>query len=408
MEKTLLFAESQFRDLVPGECYRQLKNGVTYKTDWDLFALRDLLTDSYFRQNTAATFEIALGYATETRAQLEMRRSNNDYRETFFSCIYRVNTLLSCIFCGTIRYEQALYHWQEALAAARLCEYDDKSGKHPENLITALLNTARGYTKLRNGGGATYAEEAYSIVSALYGPEHPEVQRVATYLIDCYEVMGNFVDAGRFARINYECLSDPNSNTDRKGQVFASAKGQLAEKWARTPAAQRDQGPEVAEKAEILMREACDILENIEMGKDVDDPVASTLSMTYNSLASEMIARDKKDSEVEKTILRALSFTKKCRVGAVPRTRLSLDRYSILKQLGRFYFTSFALDNVFRLQKAKFAYEESVIIATALFSSDDQRLLDCTSQLSMVNTMMSFRAEDVNRISERIEGEKVE
>ena len=120
-----------------------------------------------------------------------------------------------------------------------------------------------------------------------------------------------------------------------------------------------------------------------------------------------MIARGKKGSEVEKAILRALSFTKECRVGAVPRTELSLNRYILLQQLGKFYFTSFALDNVL-MEKAKYAYEECVMIANALFSSDDQRLLDCTSQLSIVNTMMSFSAEDVNQIFERIEGEKVE
>lgn len=98
-------------------------------------------------------------------------------------------------------------------------------------------------------------------MSALNGPEHPKVQSVATTLIDCYVAMGNFVDAGRFARINYECLSDPNSKTDRKSDVFALAKKQLAGIWILTPADQRDQGPEVAEEAETLMREACDILE---------------------------------------------------------------------------------------------------------------------------------------------------
>ena len=141
--------------------------------------------------------------------------------------------------------------------------------------------------------------------------------------------------------------------------------------------------------------------------KGVDDPVASSLSTAYTGLSSVMIARGKKGSEVEKAILRALSFTKECRVGAVPRTELSLNRYILLQQLGKFYFTSFALDNVL-MEKAKYAYEECVMIANALFSSDDQRLLDCTSQLSIVNTMMSFSAEDVNQIFERNEGETVE
>ena len=365
---------------MPGECYRQLKNGVTFKKDWALFTLRDLLTESYIRQNTFATFEIALGYATETRAQLEMRRSNDDYRETFLNFIYRLNTLLGHIFTGTMRNEQALYHWQEALAAARLYAYDLKSKKQPEILISALVNTAQAYSKSyhKNGGGAKYAEEAYNIVSAQNGPDHPDVQRVATTLIDCYVAMGNFVDAGRFARINYECLSDPNSNTDRKGEIFALAKKQLAGIWVLTPADQRDQGPEVAEEAETLMRGACDTLEYMERDNGVDDPVASSLSAAYIGLATVLIVRGKKGSEVEKTILRALSFTKECREGAVPKTELSMNRQILLQQLGKFYLTSFAMDKVL-ITKAKYAYEECVMISTTLFSSNDERLLDCTT-----------------------------
>ena len=88
LEKTLLFAESQFRDQVPSDCYRQLNNGVTFKKDWALFTLRDLLTESYIMQNSVATLEIALGYATETRTQIKMRRSNDDQCENFFSFIH--------------------------------------------------------------------------------------------------------------------------------------------------------------------------------------------------------------------------------------------------------------------------------------------------------------------------------
>ena len=319
LEKTLLFAESQFRDQVPGECYRQFRNGVTFKKDWAL------LTESYILQNTVATFEIALGYATETLAQLEMRRSNDNYRVMLFAFIFRVNTLLGHICSGMMRHEQSPYHWQEALAAARLCDYENKSEKQPKILIQALLNFAKAYS---GGGGAKYAEEAYGIVSALNGPEHPEVQRAATTLIDCYGLMGNLVDAGRFARINYECLSDPNSNTDRKGEVFALAKKQLAVIWFLTPADQRDQGPEAAEEAETLMREACDIFDNIERGKGADDTDSSFLSITYSKLASVMIARGTKGSEVEKTILRALSFTKECNDESVSSAPLPLSIFS--------------------------------------------------------------------------------
>ena len=186
---------------------------------------------------------------------------------------------------------------------------------------------------------------------------------------------------------------------------FALAKKQLAVIWFFTPADQRDQGPEAADEAETLMREACDIFENIERGKGADDPFSELLSTGYSGLASLMIARGKKGSEVEKAILRALSFTEECSVGAVPRTELSSNRYLILYQLGKFYFTSFALDNVL-MEKAKYAYEECVMIANALFTSDDQRLLDCTSQLPIVNAMMPCSAEDINGVLKRIHGEK--
>ena len=39
---------------MPGEWYRQLKNGVMFKNDWALFTLRTLLIESYIRQNTVA------------------------------------------------------------------------------------------------------------------------------------------------------------------------------------------------------------------------------------------------------------------------------------------------------------------------------------------------------------------
>jgi hypothetical protein len=91
LKSTLLFAEYQFGDQAPGECYRRRKNGVIYK-DWLLFSLRDMLSGFYIHQNTAISFDIALGYATETRRQLEMRRGNDNNCE-MFSTSFRELTL---------------------------------------------------------------------------------------------------------------------------------------------------------------------------------------------------------------------------------------------------------------------------------------------------------------------------
>jgi tetratricopeptide (TPR) repeat protein len=398
LEETILFVENQFRDQVPGECYSRLKNGDTFKNDWGLLTLRNMLTQCYTRQNTAATYEIALGYATETRARLEMRRSDVDDRWMFFRSIHRVNTLLGFILADTMRYKEALDRMQEALDAARLCVDEKNKGKMASSdddiLIQALDNVARYQNALRSGVGAKYAEEAYTLVSHQHGPEHPDVQKAATCLIDCCAEMGNFVDAERFARINYECLNDPKSNTDRKGRVFANAKMQLVAIWLLTPADQRDGGPEAAEEAETLVRETCDILQEMLRGKDADDSVAHFLSSSYAALAVVMTVRGQY-SEVEKTYLRALSLISDCTVGVVPQVESSLTRCKILQGLGEYYINSAALDNG-SLEKARNVYEECVIIATALYSSDDKRLLDCIFKLSNVNMMISRNAEDVS------------
>ena len=399
LEETILFVENQLRDQVPGEFYRRLKYGDIIKNDWGLFNLRNELTQCYIRQNTAATYEIALGYATETRARLEMRRSDVDHRWMFFRSIHRVNTQLGFILRHTMRYKEALDRMQEALDAARLFVDDKNKGEtvwsDDDSLIQALNNVARLQNLLKSGEGAKYAEEAYTLASNQYGPEHPRVQSAATCLIDCCVATGNIVDAERFARINYECLNDLNSNTDRKSRVFANAKIQLAVIWLSTRSEQRDGGSEAAEEAEALAREACDIIEAMERGENAVVSVTNFLSNSYAILAEVMVARGEKYSEVEKIYLRALSLTSDCRAGVVPRVESSLTRCKVLNGLGDFYFNSAALDNR-SLEKAKYAYEESVIIATALYSSDDQRLLDCIFRLSSVNMMISCNAEDVS------------
>jgi hypothetical protein len=49
-----------------------------------------------------------------------MRRSNTEDREKFFDNIYRVNNQLGKILINMMRYNEALYHNQEALIAARI------------------------------------------------------------------------------------------------------------------------------------------------------------------------------------------------------------------------------------------------------------------------------------------------
>ena len=387
----LLVVEYQLGDRIPEECFRRLKSGAIFK-DWPLFRLREILTESYTNQSTAASFDIALGYAVETRVQLEMRRNNAEDRNIFFNCIYNVNTQLGDIFMKTMRYKESLYHMQEALAAARHVEHDTNG--QPSTLIQALQNMAHIHSTLKNGEGANYAEEVYILVSELHGPEHPRVQDSAMYLISIYLDTGNLVDAERFARINYECLVDPNNNTDRMGRLFAYGKMQIARVWLLTPPEQRIGGLEAAEEAETLSREAIDILENIERGGESDEPVTACLSKSYGMLAAVMMERGEINSEVEKIILKALSFTEECTVGAVPQVESTMNRYRFLRLLGDLYFV-LALKikesfDISLIEKSKCAYEESVIIATAVFDADDDRLIYAFGRVRDIDVALSM------------------
>jgi hypothetical protein len=90
------------------------------KNDWILFFIRSGLIECYIKQDTVASSHIALDCATENRIQLEMRRSNTEDREKFFDNIYRVNNQPGKILINMMRYDEALYHNQEALIAARI------------------------------------------------------------------------------------------------------------------------------------------------------------------------------------------------------------------------------------------------------------------------------------------------
>jgi tetratricopeptide (TPR) repeat protein len=48
-------------------------------------------------------------------------------------------------------------------------------------------------------------EEAYNLIVELFNPGHPEVLKVANYMINTLIQLFEFEDAARYARISYEC-----------------------------------------------------------------------------------------------------------------------------------------------------------------------------------------------------------
>ena len=376
-KETIAFAEYQFGDRVPNESFRRRKDGVTYEKDWLLFGLRELLTETYIDLATVTSLDAALAYAKETRALLEMRRGNSKYRVAIYDLLYKVNTQLGDIFRKTVQYENSLYHMKEALVAARHGG-NENNGAPSQYLIPALNNAANINNLLKNEDAIHFAEEAYNLASGQHGPEHYHTQDSATFLIDIYLRLGNFVDAERFARINYECLIDPKNNVDQTSKLFALGKLQVARVWSFTPSLERIGGYAAAEEAETLLKETIKILEN--MGRDgLDESTTQCLLASYHHLGDVMMKRGKADSEVKSILLKALSMTKECSVGIVPRIESSLHRYNLLMLLAELYLILMLedkyefVDNGMIILSLR-AYEETVKIAKALFNSDDERL----------------------------------
>jgi tetratricopeptide (TPR) repeat protein len=395
LKNAILIAEYQFGDWVQGKCFRQLKNGVVFENDLPLFRIREILTEHYVNEGTATSFDIALGYALETRTQLEMRCTNDEDRDVFLERICQVNTQLGDIYMKTIQYEESLHHYEEALAAARHCSHEND--RKLLILVPALQSMANILNLMVTKEGAKYAEEAYLIVSGEHGPEHPDVQGAANYLIDSYLRMNNFVDAERFARINYECLIDPIHRINYRRLLFVVGKLQLARTWLLTPPEQRIGGPEAAEEAETLAREACGLLEKIEMCEESEDPTATNILTSHHTLVQVMIANGKKGSEVERSILHALSFTEECRGREVLFLDSYCNRFELLALLGYHYYSS-AGEVVARkldiglLEKAKEVYKEAVTIATAVFSPDSHDLLKCVAKVREIEEILTMYA----------------
>jgi MYND finger len=368
-EEMLRNDERRFRDEPLNECFN----------DWSVFFWRDKLTAVYITHGTIASSDTALGYANESRSQLEMRRSifedrsNSDDLHLFHYYIFRANTHISNIFKNTMRNEEALYHTQEAQAAAKHCP-DDYNGESDfwRCRIKTIKNTSDILTN--DSGPVKYAEELYLLESGLHGPEHPKVLKQAAYLVDNYQRYERLIDAERFARINYECLIDPSNHADTETSI--TGRIQVASVWYRTPPGQRIGGKEAAEEAETLAREACDMLEDMQRE---DGSYTLWLLSSYTMLLKVMMERGKTNRVVIKTMLKALSFTEECKAGYVSLLDLSKRRYRLLRKLASLYIeltkevepdSSNINSIISTLKKAKCAFQESVIIGNALLNTD--------------------------------------
>jgi MYND finger len=383
-EKILISSEYQFGDHIPGTCCRQRRNGDMIE-EWKLFTLRNMLTESYIQQRTAASSDTALVFAIETRAILEARRGSSEDQPVFFQCIYAVEKHLGDIYELKSQHRKALHHRLEALAAAKL----EGPGYSP-NLFMALDDMATLHTTLKTGEGIGFAEQAYNLVVEEYGPDHSTVQNAAMTLIATYLDSDRFAEAGNFARINYELLSQSNNVED--SLLIEVAKMQVSRAWLLTPPALRIDH-EAAEEAETLAREACDKFMANKKNKHSEDVLTTDLASSYVTLADVMMARGNLTSDVESVLIKALSLSQDCRVGVIPHVKSVKVRLCCLEKIGEYYVDSSATMSrrsaaVSQLEKALNTYKEMRRISTTLFGPWDNRVFHANERIGFVEYSM--------------------
>lgn len=110
-------------------------------------------------------------------------------------------------------------------------------------------------------GAYDYFVEAYLLASEAYDPVHPQVQDVSAYLIGSLIKLGDFIEAERFARINYESLTCANSDTNPVGREVMKGASMLVKicyvtaQQTNKPLVSLEEGEQLARKAmQIAMK----------------------------------------------------------------------------------------------------------------------------------------------------------
>jgi hypothetical protein len=228
-----------------------------------------------------------------------------------------------------------------------------------DRLLHVLLKLSSAHSAMNTGEATKYSEEAYNLASEMHGPEHPEVLSAATTLIKTYLGEDKYFDAERFARINYECLNDPNNVQYRNGALLVSGMIQLAKVWLLTPDEERIGGPEGAEEAERLVRDACSMIQK-------DESQAYSLVYAYATLAEILMAQEKYTIEIEELVYKALAVISNANGAGDPLSVQisSCDRANLYQIQGKFHLDLSedmkGVERDVKLSQAKSAYEESI------------------------------------------------
>jgi tetratricopeptide (TPR) repeat protein len=220
----------------------------------------------------------------------------------------------------------------------------------------------------------TFAEEGYNCVAIAYNPVHPEVQKAASMLIECFMFNGDFDHAETFAQMTLDSLKDPGNGLDQQSEAVANGYYDLGN------VIYRQNGDYV--KAEKLTRESLRIRSRLYDAYHINVGYSSCL------LATILQSQGHLGSETQELHERSLAIDIK-HFGSE-----GVHNATSNHNMGNFFNlraeeSQSAEAKKIHLKLAESKYKESLRIKSEVFGPDYPRTIRASSTLSIISLKLS-------------------
>ena len=281
LKHALTFAEFQL--CVPSEpgryYYSEREDGVKV----DNLVVAHSMTSLYFNLGTRYSNQQSLKsaieaerYFTKSRHILEPLRLLMDslvdddalfdvtiHQEKLLDQLSRTERKLAINCMELKRFKESDTHCQQSLDFAKRMK--EGTPEYTTSVFEALicLGELRGHQYWKDcevdcRGAYDYFEEAYILVSEMYGPVHPQVQEVTANLVGSLIKLRDFVEAERFARINYESVTSSDSGIESEDRQIMKAASMLVKvcyvtaQQRNVPLVSLEEGEDLARKVVFI------------------------------------------------------------------------------------------------------------------------------------------------------------
>lgn len=250
LKHAVTFAEFQL--CVPSEpgryYYSERKDGIKV----DNLVVAHSMTSLYFNLGTRYSNQQSLKsaieaekYFTKSRLILEPLRLLMDsvidddalfdvsiHQEKLLDQLSRTERKLAINCMELKRFKESDIHCQQSLDFARRMKEGTPEGTTSVFEALSCLGELRGHQYWKDceidcRGAYDYFEEAYILVSEIYGPVHPQVQEVTANLVGSLIKLRDFEEAERFARINFESVTSSDSGIQPEDRQIMKAASML-------------------------------------------------------------------------------------------------------------------------------------------------------------------------------------